>query len=267
MKRRRFQEGGDIPDIEREPLRDSSGEIVRDSSGEPVMSGGSAKPKSSPKIEEVATVEKITMPRVESKGDTDMVELDTAGFSRTPLKMPETKKIAAAKPVAKAAKKDAKAEIARLQAYDKPLEKVTPETNIIGGPLLKGLKAAGAGLAAKLAPPISKARVEPSIPKIDTKALSAPIKSSSVTAKVQPKSELVKRRDVGPKLEAPRRTAEKDMGRARIETQINKRRQLARPSRSEEVIEMGMKRGGKVASASKRGDGIASRGKTRGRYI
>ena len=38
-KRRRFQEGGDIPDIDREPLRDSSGEIVRDSSGEAIMSG------------------------------------------------------------------------------------------------------------------------------------------------------------------------------------------------------------------------------------
>ena len=37
-KTRKFYEGG-MPDFEREPLRDSSGEIVRDSSGQPVMSG------------------------------------------------------------------------------------------------------------------------------------------------------------------------------------------------------------------------------------
>jgi hypothetical protein len=70
-------------------------------------------------------------------------------------------------------------------------------------------------------------------------------------------------------LESPRRRLpfEKDMGKARLETQANKRRQLGGSSRSEDVIEMGMKRGGKVGSASSRGDGIAKRGKTRGRYI
>lgn len=37
--RKRFFEGGEMPSIPREPLRDSSGDIVRDSSGEAVMSG------------------------------------------------------------------------------------------------------------------------------------------------------------------------------------------------------------------------------------
>jgi len=38
-KRIKFSEGGDMPDIPREPLRDSSGRRVRDSSGEDIMSG------------------------------------------------------------------------------------------------------------------------------------------------------------------------------------------------------------------------------------
>jgi hypothetical protein len=82
-------------------------------------------------------------------------------------------------------------------------------------------------------------------------------------------SELVKRREPMAQLESPRRRLpfEKDMGKARLETQANKRRQLGGSSRSDDAIEMGMKRGGKVGSASSRGDGIAKRGKTRGRYI
>jgi hypothetical protein len=47
----------------------------------------------------------------------------------------------------------------------------------------------------------------------------------------------------------------------------NKRRLLNKNSRSDDTIEMGMKSGGKVSSASRRGDGIAMRGKTRGKYI
>ena len=35
----------------------------------------------------------------------------------------------------------------------------------------------------------------------------------------------------------------------------------------EDVRELGLKKGGKVSSASKRADGIASRGKTRGRMV
>jgi hypothetical protein len=155
--------------------------------------------------------------------------------------------------------------------------------NLVGGPLLKGLKAAGAGLAAKLAPQAAKTRVEPSIPQEAVKALAmAPKRGGELAtrggelATKSPKgelvtkgSDLVKRRESMAQLESPRRRLpfEKDMGKARLETQANKRRQLGGSSRSEDVIEMGMKRGGKVGSASSRGDGIAKRGKTRGRYI
>jgi hypothetical protein len=196
-KRRRFQEGGDIPDIDREPLRDSSGEIVRDSSGEAIMSGSTPRKPLRQVMSEMDDQQGIDLsnirkaesapvrtPRIESVGDTDLAEPSTAGFSRTPLKT------TAPKVVAK--------------------------------------------------------------PKLVTKG-----------------SDLVKRRESMAQLESPRRRLpfEKDMGKARLETQANKRRQLGGTSRSEDVIEMGMKRGGKVGSASSRGDGIAKRGKTRGRYI
>lgn len=306
-KRRRFQEGGGIPDIDREPLRDSSGEIVRDSSGEAIMSGSTPRKPLRQVMSEIddrqgidlsnirkAESTPVRTSRIESMGDTDLAEPDTAGFSRTPLKASAQK--AQTKPPPKVEvrtqtkaevqappKKDVKAEIERLKAYDKPIERVTPEMNLIGGPLLKGLKAAGAGLAAKLAPQATKARVEPSIPQEAVKALAmAPKRGGELAtrggelATKSPKgelvtkgSDLVKRRESMAQLESPRRRLpfEKDMGKARIETQANKRRQLGGSSRSEDVIEMGMKRGGKVGSASSRGDGIAKRGKTRGRYI
>jgi hypothetical protein len=315
-KRRRFQEGGDIPDIDREPLRDSSGEIVRSSSGEAVMSGGADKDRAmgiamreardaaamdqamlrGPRAEtSVATPSPImTKPRIEAKGDTELVEPSTAGFSRAPTKTATKPAVKAETPRAapKAApkaeikpsdKKDVKAEIERLKAYDKPIERVTPEMNLVGGPLLKGLKAAGAGLAAKLAPQAAKARVEPRIPQEAAKALTVPQKAAK-SAEVAIRGgdlatrggelaakgkDLVKRRESMPQLESPRGRLpfEKNMGKARLETQANKRRQLGGSSRSDDVIEMGMKRGGKVGSASSRGDGIAKRGKTRGRYI
>lgn len=306
-KRRRFQEGGDIPDIDREPLRDSSGEIVRDSSGEAVMSGSTPRKPLRQVMSEIDAQQGIDLsnirkaestpvqtPRIESKGDTDLAEPGSAGFSRTPLKASAQK--VQTKPPPKAEvktqtkaevqappKKDVKAEIERLKAYDKPIERVTPEMNLVGGPLLKGLKAAGAGLAAKLAPQAAKTRVEPSIPQEAVKALAmAPKRGGELAtrggelATKSPKgelvtkgSDLVKRRESMAQLESPRRRLpfEKDMGKARLETQANKRRQLGGSSRSEDVIEMGMKRGGKVGSASSRGDGIAKRGKTRGRYI
>lgn len=304
-KRRRYQEGGDIPDIDREPLRDSSGEIVRSSSGEAVMSGGADKDRAmgiamreardasamdqamlrSPRAEtSVATAKPImAKPRIEAKGDTDLAEPDTAGFNRAPIKTAakpavktETPKAAPKAEIKPSEKRDVKAEIERLKAYDKPIERVTPEMNLVGGPLLKGLKAAGTGLAAKLAPQAAKARVEPRIPQEAAKALTlspAAKKSAEITPRggelATKGKDLVKRKESMAQLESPRRRLpfEKDMGKARLETQANKRRQLGGSSRSEDVIEMGMKRGGKVGSASSRGDGIAKRGKTRGRYI
>ena len=311
-KRRRYQEGGDIPDIDREPLRDSSGEIVRSSSGEAVMSGGADRDRAmgiamreardasamdqamlrSPRAEASVAAAKpvMTKPRIESKGDTDLAEPSTAGFNRAPIKTAakpavktETPKAAPKAEIKPSEKRDVKAEIERLKAYDKPIERVTPEMNLVGGPLLKGLKAAGAGLASKLAPQAAKARVEPRVPQEAAKALAlspAAKKSAEITTRggelatkggdlATKGKDLVRRRESMAQLESPRRRLpfEKDMGKARLETQANKRRQIGGSSRSDDVIEMGMKRGGKVGSASSRGDGIAKRGKTRGRYI
>jgi hypothetical protein len=313
-KRRRFQEGGDIPDIDREPLRDSSGEIVRDSSGEAIMSGSTPRKPLRQVMSEIddrqgidlsnipkAETSPVRTSRIESKGDTDLAEPGTAGFSRTPLKA-STQKVQTKPPpkvevktqakaeVQAPPKKDVKAEIERLKAYDKPIERVTPELALVGSPLLKGLKTAGSGILSKLAPQAAKTRAEPSIPQEAAKALAmAPKRGGELAtrggelatrggelANKSPKgelvtkgSDLVKRRESMAQLESPRRRLpfEKDMGKARLETQANKRRQLGGTSRSEDVIEMGMKRGGKVGSASSRGDGIAKRGKTRGRYI
>jgi hypothetical protein len=311
-KRRRFQEGGDIPDIDREPLRDSSGEIVRDSSGEAIMSGSTPRKPLRQVMSEMDDQQGIDLsnirktesapvraPRIESKGDTDFAEPGTAGFSRTLLTTAapkvETKPKAEVKPPPKAEvksppKKDVKAEIERLKAYDKPLEGVYPEAALIGGPGLKALRAMFSGAGSKAATQAVKARAEPSIPQEAAKALAmAPKRGGELAtrggelatrggelATKSPKgdlvtkgSDLVKRRESMAQLESPRRRLpfEKDMGKARLETQANKRRQLGGSSRSEDVIEMGMKRGGKIGSASSRGDGIAKRGKTRGRII
>lgn len=69
-------------------------------------------------------------------------------------------------------------------------------------------------------------------------------------------------------LEMPKRRLpyEKDMGPVEFAAAKNKRRMLGEDSRGQGVIES-RKSGGKVGSASRRADGIASRGKTRGRYI
>ena len=313
-KRRRFQEGGDIPDIDREPLRDSSGEIVRDSSGEAVMSGSTPRKPLRQVMSEMDDYQGIDLSnipkaekapvrtsRIESKGDTDLAEPGSAGFSRTPLKASAQKvqtkpppkvevKTQTKAEVQAPPKKDVKAEIERLKAYDKPLEGVYPEAALIGGPGLKALRTMFSGAGSKAATQAAKTRVEPSIPQEAAKALAmAPKRGGELAtrggelatrggklANKSPKgelvtkgSDLVKRRESMAQLESPRRRLpfEKDMGKARLETQANKRRQLGGSSRSEDVIEMGMKRGGKVGSASSRGDGIAKRGKTRGRYI
>ena len=198
-KMRRFNEGG-IPDIDREPLRDSSGEIVRSSSGEAVMSGStpirarqyqedidlgrrmreqrdaeamdaaSLRPTRAP-VAEVQPV--MTNPRIEARGDTDLAEPSTAGFNRAPIKMP-------AKP--------------RIQTAVKQ--------------------------------PTPKVQVKPP-EKMDAKA--EPTKRESMLA--------------------PRGASVKEITRG----------MMKRPE--------GYAKGGKVGTASSRADGIAMRGKTKGKYI
>jgi hypothetical protein len=194
-KRRRFQEGGDIPDIDREPLRDSSGEIVRSSSGEAVMSGGADKdramgmamreardaealdaammrrPSVSKPVAEAKPI--VTRPRIEAIGDTDLAEPSTAGFNRAPIKMPSK---SATKPAVKQ--------------------------------------------------PLLKAQVK------------QPEKRSV-------KAEPAKRESMF----STKGASVKDITRG----------MMKRPE--------GYAKGGKVSSASKRADGIATKGKTRGKYI
>lgn len=59
-------------------------------------------------------------------------------------------------------------------------------------------------------------------------------------------------------------------GAANEREERNKRLREARESRKEAILNQmkhGMKKGGKVASASSRADGIAQRGKTKGRFV
>ena len=194
-----------------------------------------------------------------------------------------------------------KADLERRMAYDKPLERVTPEANLIGGPGLRALRAAGAGLASKMAPQAAKPRVEPKIPQEAAKAspkkpdadyyygakspkmaekpgaMTTKSPSGGEVAKgSEPKGgalatksgQLARRGKEPEQLEMPKRRLpyEKDMGPVEFAAAKNKRRMLGEDSRGQGVIES-RKSGGKVGSASRRADGIASRGKTRGRYI
>jgi hypothetical protein len=191
----------------------------------------------------------------------------------------------------------AKAEIERLKSVDKPLERVAPEAALLGGPGLKALRSLGSGIGSKAAQ-AAKPRVEPRIPQEAAKPSPAKppadyyygakqSKPGELTTKaprgaevatkgsepkggaLAPKSGQLARRGKEPEqLESPKRRLpyEKDMGPVEYAAAKNKRRLLDRDRRSDDVIES-RKSGGKVGSASRRADGIASRGKTRGRYI
>jgi len=190
----------------------------------------------------------------------------------------------------------AKAEIERLKSVDKPLERVAPEAALLGGPGLKALRSLGSGIGSKAAQ-AAKPRVEPRIPQEAAKPSPAKPpadyyygakkpKPGAVTTtaprggdvakgsepkggQLAPKSGQLARRGKEPEqLESPKRRLpyEKDMGPVEYAAAKNKRRLLDRDRRSDDVIES-RKSGGKVGSASRRADGIATRGKTRGRYI
>ena len=140
-------------------------------------------------------------PAIRSTNIGDVDEMPTAGFSRTPIKSaaprPMAAKPATPKPATQPSGQSAgsmgrtamgktvaqemsaieagrkaagKADLERRMAYDKPLEGVNPEASLIGGPALRGLRAAGAGLASKMAPQAAKPRVEPRIPQEAAKA-------------------------------------------------------------------------------------------------
>ena len=303
------------------------------------------------KVEPVAQRSAIRSTNI---GDVD--EMPTAGFSRTPIKSaaprPMAAKPATPKPATQPSGQSAgsmgrtamgktvaqemaaieagrkaagKADLERRMAYDKPLERVNPEVLLIGGPALRGLRAAGAGLASKIAPQAAKPRVEPRIPQEATKAApkkpdadyyygakspkmaekpgamtTKPPRGGEVAKGSEPKGgslatksgQLARRGKDAEQLETPKRRLpyEKFMGEAevvkrpvqKLTDQTAKRLPAPprgggkdpgarRPTQDElDEMRMGsdfMRKGGKVGSASKRADGIASRGKTRGRYI
>ena len=325
-KTRRYQEGGAMPDIDREPLRDSSGEIVRDSSGEAIMSGSTRQRQSGPKG---YLDDDIRLPQETSVGiatqykpsDRDLAEPGTAGFSRTLLKTPAkpvpTKPavpVAPARPVSgggrgtmagptaeqieegrkKFAEDQGRRNLERLQREDKPLERVNPEANLMGGPALRGVKALGAALAGRMAAKEAPAAAgllgrSKNVSENLTKDM-GPVQYAGkrsmlqnqrgegvITPPAAPFAERNKRmlmqnqRGEGvitpPAPVRPPRGGGKDPG-------------AKRPTRDElDEMRMGSdymrkggrvkayKSGGSVGSASKRADGIAMRGKTRGKYI
>jgi hypothetical protein len=182
----------------------------------------------------------------------------------------------------------------RLQKEDKPLERVNPEANLMGGPALRGVKALGAALAGRMA------------------AKEAPAAAGLLGRSKNVSENLTK--DMGPVQYAGKRSMLQNQRGEGVITppaapfaERNKRMLMqnqrgegvitppapARPPRGggkdpgarrptrDELDEMRMgsdymrkggrvkayKSGGSVGSASKRADGIAMRGKTRGKYI
>jgi len=240
-------------------------------------------------------------------------EPGTAGFSRTALK-------SAAKPAVKPSPKPAtqpsgqtakpmgrtamgktaeqemaaieagkkaagKADLERRMAYDKPLERVTPESNLIGGIPLRGAKALATG--AKEFASYAKQKMGKGAATGATKQLGqSGSKAENLTKDMGPvqyagkRSMLQNQRGEGvitppaaPFAERNKRMLLQNQRGEGVITppakpfpERNKRRLLSKDSRGEDVIES-RKSGGKVGSASRRADGIATRGKTRGRYI
>jgi len=154
-----------------------------------------------------------------------------------------------------------KAEIERLQKEDKPLEQVTPEKNLIGGVPLRGAKAMASGLK-EMGSYLKNRFGKDAAPNVAGRLGNSGKKAETLT------------KDMGPvEYAAGKRSMLQNQKGEGVITppakpfpERNKRRLLNKDSRGEDVIES-RKSGGKVGSASKRGDGIASRGKTRGRYI
>lgn len=180
-----------------------------------------------------------------------------------------------------------KAEIERLQKEDKPLEQVTPEKNLIGGVPLRGAKAMASGLK-EMGSYLKNRFGKDAAPNVAGRLGSSGKKAETLTKDMGPveyaagkRSMLQNQKGEGvitpPANPFPERNKRMLLQNQRGEGVItppakpfperNKRRLLNKNSRSDDTIEMGMKSGGKVSSASRRGDGIASRGKTRGRYI
>jgi len=346
MKKRkikRYEEGGAMPDIDREPLRDSSGEIVRDSSGEAIMSGSTRARQSGPKgyldddirpPEGIQASQRKPPPslvgpsRVTSEYD-NLSGLDVApGMgNRKPLAKPPARpsvtppaspikpasgggRGTAAGPTAaqleegrkKFAEDQGRRNLERLQKEDKPLERVNPEASLMGGPALRGAKAMATGL--REFGEFAKQRMARSAAPSAVKQLGqSGRQAENLTKDMGPvefaagkRSMLQNQRGEGvitpPAAPFAERNKRMLMQNQRGEGVITppapvrpprgggRDPEARRPTRDElDKMRMGsdyMRKGGKVkahksggsvSSASKRADGIAMRGKTRGKYI
>ena len=332
-KVRRYQEGGAMPDIDREPLRDSSGEIVRDSSGEAIMSGSTRQRQSGPvgyldddvkippnqKPPRPAPVPSTVTP-VRSEYDVQSgLDYAPSMGGRKPVASgkPPVKPaapVAPARPVSgggrgtmagstaeqieegrkKFAEDQGRRNLERLQREDKPLERVNPEANLIGGPALRGVKALGAALAGRMAAKEAPAAAgllgrSKNVSENLTKDM-GPVQYAGkrsmlqnqrgegvITPPAAPFAERNKRmlmqnqRGEGvitpPAPVRPPRGGGKDPGARRpTRDELDEMRMGSDYMRKGGKVKA-YKSGGSVGSASKRADGIAMRGKTRGKYI
>lgn len=195
----------------------------------------------------------------------------------------------------KFAENEGRRNLQRLQREDKPLERVNPEANLMGGPALRGVKALGAALAGKMA-----AREAPAAAGMLGRSKSVGDNLSKDMGPVEfaagKRSMLQNQRGEGvitpPAAPFAERNKRMLMQNQRGEGVITPpapvrpprgggRDPEARRPTQDELDQMRMgsdymrkggrvkayKSGGSVSSASKRADGIAMRGKTRGKYI
>jgi len=201
----------------------------------------------------------------------------------------------------------ARADLERRQRDAKPIESVNPEFNLLGGPALRGLAGLGKGLAGKLAGeraakqaarkertlspqmkdmgPADVVKKEPPRLTLDKGSATAPklgeakgpfpgdrrqLGKEGPSSAVVPKGPGRVEKDMGPvqevrkELSKPTKQESKAKGKKKPEKRKKKDDDIGR---FEGEGGKAFRRGGAVKSASFRGDGIASRGKTKGRYI
>lgn len=236
MKRKRFNEGG-MPDFEREPLRDSSGNIVTDSSGQPIMSG------STPGRTRAANIPPERMSTLDPSDIEDAIRgrMMTAAQNE-PVKSPVRSE------------------------YD-------TESGLDYSPGM------GSRISVAKPPvrPVSKSPM-PARPTSKPPMSVGPAPMPPMSAGPAPKPPM----SAGPAPEAkPAKKANVYEDRAEMMRGAGKKVRdfFSRMSKGHEFTgdgresgrkkggAIGMKTGGSVSSASKRADGIAMRGKTRGKYI
>jgi len=222
-KMRRFQEGAYL-DIDREPLRDSSGEIVRDSSGEPVMSGGS------PDISDTSDIERFkrlaaARQQAPTPPPTPAPPRDQTGSGASPLDF-------------------------------------TPSIR----PPMTGLDVAPGMGSRKPIPPAKPAAKPPAKPASVSKPPAQPSRQAQAKkpnvltrSPERNRRRLLTESKSGEPIEGAAEPLKSLPGRM---PERNRRRLLTGDTGA-----TNMRKGGKVSSASKRADGIAQRGKTRGKYI